>query len=328
MHQTVLWGLGLILAAAEKPSPTLGLPDMQVPADNAQTPEKIELGHQLFWDPRLSKSGKMSCQTCHLPGKGWADGQKLSKKDDGSMNVRHTPTLLNAAFATSFYWDGRAPTLEKQIAAAWRGQMGPKDDAGAGEIAKKLAEVKGYKEQFTKVFNEDPSPDNVAKALAAYVRTLVSGNSKWDRHEAGDAKALSAGQKRGMELFRNKAKCGLCHAGASLTAYEFKNVGIGMDKPEPDPGRGKVEAANPAMKGAFRVPTMRNVTKHPPYMHDGSLATLKDVVAYFAKPNDNPTLDEKVKGGVELTAAETKDLLDYIKALDGSEPDGKKPKLP
>ena len=129
---------------------------------------------------------------------------------------------------------------------------------------------------------------------------------------------------------KSKAKCGLCHAGALLTAYEFKNIGIGMDKPEPDPGRGKVDAANPAMKGAFRVPTLRNVAKHPPYMHDGSLATLDAVVDYFAKPVDSPTLDEKIKGGVQLTAAEKKDLIEFIKALNGAEPAAaaKKPKLP
>jgi len=326
----LLGGAASAFAQGKKADPNLGLPEMPVPADNPQTPEKIALGHKLFWDTRLSKSGKTACLTCHLPNKGWADGQTLSKKDDGTMNTRHTPTLLNAAYATTFYWDGRSPTLEKQIGAAWRGQMGPKDDAGAAEIAKKLSEIKGYKDEFGRVFSEDPTPDNIAKALAAYVRTLVSGNSAWDRLEAGDAKALNAAQTRGFALFKDKAKCTLCHAGALLTAYEFKNIGIGMDKPEPDPGRGKVDAANPAMKGAFRVPTMRNVAKHPPYMHDGSLAKLQDVVDYFAKPHDSPTLDEKIKGGVQLTTAEKKDLLEFVKALNGSEPSAaaKKPKLP
>jgi cytochrome c peroxidase len=323
---------GAAAHAAGKANPTLGLPEVPVPADNPQTPEKIALGHQLFYDARLSKTGKTACVTCHPAQKGWADGEKLSKKDDGTMNTRHTPTLLNAAFGTSFYWDGRAPTLEKQIAAAWRSQMqtGPKDDAGAGEAAKKIGEVKGYKDQFQKVFGADPTPDNIAQALAAFVRTIVSGDSKLDRFEAGDQKALSAAQKRGLELFRGKAKCSLCHAGALLTAYEFKNIGIGMDKPEPDVGRGKVEATNPAVKGAFRVPTLRNVAKHPPYAHDGSLASLEAVVDYFAKPVDNPTLDEKIKGGVQLEPAEKKDLVELLKALNGSEPAeaAKKPKLP
>lgn len=320
----------LAVTAQAAPSPVLGLPELLAPAENTQTPEKIALGHQLFWDGRLSKSGKTSCFTCHQPSMGWADGEKLSKKDDGTMNSRHTPTLLNAAFATKYYWDGRASTLEKQIGAAWRGQMGLKDDAGAAEIAEKLAEIPGYATSFQKVFNEGPSADNIAKALAAYVRTIVSGNSRNDRFEAGDAKALNAAQKRGAELFKTKAKCSLCHAGAMLTAYEFKNIGIGMDKPDPDLGRGKIEPDNPALKGAFRVPTLRNVSKHPPYTHDGSVRTLDDMVDYFAKPHDNPALDERIKGGVSLTAAEKKDLLAFINALDGTEPviAAKKPKLP
>lgn len=310
------------------PNPTLGLPELTIPADNQQTPEKIALGRQLFWDGRLSRSGKTSCFTCHQPKKGWADGQALSKKDDGTMNTRHTPTMLNVAYATSFYWDGRAPTLEKQIAAAWRSQMGLKDDAGAAEIAQRLTGIKGYKDQFQTVFSQDPSPDNIVKALASYVRTLVSGNAPLDRFEAGDTRALTAAQKRGSELFKNKGKCSLCHAGALLTAYEFRNIGIGMEAPQPDIGRGKVEPNNPALKGAFRVPTLRNVAKHPPYMHNGQLANLDDVVLYFEKPTDNPQLDERLKGGVPLSAAERKDLVAFLKALNGSEPDGRAPKLP
>jgi cytochrome c peroxidase len=314
--------------AKPKANPLLGLPEVPTPADNAQSPEKIALGRQLFWDPRLSQSGKMACLTCHQPVKGWADGEKLSKKDDGSMNTRHTPTLLNAAFGTTFYWDGRAPTLEKQIAAAWRGQMGLKDDAGAAKIAERIAVIPIYEHQFQKAFAEAPNPGNIEKALASFVRTLVSGNSRYDRFEAGDTKAYNAAQRRGAELFKNKAKCSLCHAGALLTAYEFKNIGVGMDAAQPDPGRGKVEPNNPAMKGAFRVPTLRNVTKHPPYMHDGRFASLGDVVDYFERPTENPALDEKIKGGVQLTPAEKKDLIEFLRALDGSDPDPRPPKLP
>src|SRR5262249_39103416 len=147
-----------------------------------------------------------------------------------------------------------------------------------------------------------------------------SGDSRLDRFEAGDAKALTVAEKRGLELFRGKAKCSLCHAGAPLSAYEFKNIGIGMDKTEPDLGRGKIEPNNPALKGAFPVPTPPRGARPPPYMHDGSLSTLDAVVEYFAKPVESPTLDEKIKGGVQLSAAEKKDLIELLKALDGSEP--------
>jgi cytochrome c peroxidase len=315
-------------ADGERPSPTLGLPEVPVPAENPQTVEKIALGRQLFWDGRLSKSGKTSCFTCHQPKKGWADGQKLSRKDDGTMNTRHTPTLLNVAYATTFYWDGRSPTLEKQIGAAWRANMGLADAADAAEVAGKLRQIAGYQGQFQKVFGEGATPDNIAKALASYVRTLVSGNSRYDRFEAGDAQAYTAAQSRGAELFKTTAKCSLCHAGALHTAYEFKNIGIGMNRPDPDPGRGKVDPSNPRMQGAFRVPTLRNVAQHPPYMHDGSLPTLAAVVDYFASPHEHPQLDEKVRGGVQLTRAQKRDLVAFLEALDGAEPDGKKPKLP
>ncbi len=308
--------------------PPLGLPEPPAPADNPQTPEKIALGRQLFFDTRLSKSGTMGCVTCHLPEKGWADGKALSKKDDGTMNTRHTPTLLNVAYNTTFYWDGRAPTLEKQIFAAWKSQMGVADDKTAAEIATKLGAVAGYKDAFAKVFGGAPTSDDVVKALAAFTRTLVSGNSAYDRAEAGQAKAYTPAQKRGAELFKTKAKCSLCHAGFALTAWEFKNIGIGMDKPSPDPGRGKIDASDPKLIGAFKVPSLRSVSKSAPYMHDGRFNTLAEVVDYFEKPIDNPHLDEKIKGGVSLTAAEKKDLIELLKALDGSQPDGARPKLP
>ena len=314
-------------ARAQEPLPQ-GLTEPTAPEDNPQTKEKVALGKQLFWDTRLSRSGKTSCQTCHQPGKGWADGQKLSKKDDGTMNVRHTPTLLNVAYNTTFYWDGRSPTLEKTAAAAWRGQMGVKDDAGAAEVTAKLAAVKGYAEQFQTVFSQEASPDNVAKALAAYMRTLISGGSKLDRFEAGDAAGLNAAEKRGLELFRTKAKCSLCHAGGLLTAWEFKNVGVGLDAPTPDPGRGKIDPSNPALQGAFKVPSLRSVSRHPPYMHDGNFPTLAAVVDHLSKLPTDPRIDEKIRGGTPLTPAEKRDLLTFMKALDGSLPDGKAPKLP
>jgi cytochrome c peroxidase len=310
-----------------KANPTLGLGEMPVPADNPQTPEKIALGHQLFWDARLSKSGKMQCESCHLPDKGWADGQKVSTKDDGKPNTRNTPTVLNVGFQPYFYWDGRAATLEKQIFAAWKGQMGVADDKTAEETAKKIGAIPGYKEQFQKVFGGEATADFVVKALAAYVRTLVSGDSADDRFDAGDAKALTAQQKRGLDLFKSKAKCSLCHAGFAYTAWELKNVGVGMDKPTPDLGRGKV-ANDPKLNGAFKVPTLRNVARTAPYFHDGSAATLDAVLDYFAHPNDNPQLDEKMKGGVQLTPDERKDLLAFLEALNGSLPDPTPPKLP
>src|SRR5262245_17133497 len=158
-------------AAAPAPKPDVGpLGEMAIPADNPLTPEKAELGKKLFFDTRLSKTGKMACETCHLPEKGWADGKALSAKFDGSMNTRHTPTILNAGYYKQWYWDGRAATLEAQVGAAWKGQMGGDPDM----VAMTLNGIEAYKNDFQKVFNGPANADNIAKAIAAFVRTIKS----------------------------------------------------------------------------------------------------------------------------------------------------------
>ena len=157
--------------AAPAAKPDAGpLGEMAIPANNPQTPEKIELGKMLFFDARLSKSGKTSCETCHLPDKGWADGKALSTKDDGTVNTRHTPTLYNVGYYMQWYWDGRAATLEGQILAAWRNQMG----ADVDQIVMKLNGIQGYKDAFQKAFGGPATPDAVTQALANFVRTIKS----------------------------------------------------------------------------------------------------------------------------------------------------------
>src|SRR5215831_18611816 len=158
-------------AAAPAPKPDVGpLGEMAVPPDNPITPEKAELGKKLFFDTRLSKTGKMSCKTCHMPDKGWADGLAVSTKFDGSMNTRNTPTLYNVGYYKQWYWDGRAATLEGQVTAAWRGQMGGDPDA----VAMMLNGIDAYKADFQKVFSEPATGANISKALAAFVRTILS----------------------------------------------------------------------------------------------------------------------------------------------------------
>src|SRR5262249_43127128 len=155
-------------AAPAPPPDPLGT--MNVPPDNAVTPAKVELGKQLFFDTRLSKTGMMSCETCHLPEKGWTDGKALSARFDGSMNTRHAPTLINAGYYNQWYWDGRAATLEGQVTAAWRGQMGGDPDM----VAMTLNGIEAYKNEFQKVFNGPATGDNIAKAIATFVRTIRS----------------------------------------------------------------------------------------------------------------------------------------------------------
>src|SRR5262245_45681165 len=233
-------------AAAAKPLPSMptapplpatpeGLEEVKAPADNPLTAEKVMLGKQLFFDKRLSKDGSASCETCHVPEKGWTDGKPLSTKVGGATNTRHSPTLLNVGYNEKWYWDGRAATLEKQIEAAWKGQMGADPKA----IADALAKVPGYVVQFKTIYQSEPTPDAIVKSLASFVRTIRSGDAPWDKREKGDKTAASDDAQRGWELFRDKAGCAACHAPPMYSDNGFHNTGIGFDKPEPDLGRGK-----------------------------------------------------------------------------------------
>src|SRR5262245_38471977 len=312
-------------APAPAPHAHVGpLGEMAVPADNPMTPEKIELGKKLFSDTRLSKTGKMSCETCHLPDKGWADGNALSVRFDGSMNTRHTPTLYNVGYYKQWYWDGRAATLEGQVLAAWRGQMGGDPDA----VAMTLNGIEAYKKKIQKVFNGPATPDNIAKSLATYVRTIRSENSPWDKYQQGDKTAVSEDVIKGFTVFSDtdKANCTLCHLPPLFTDTLFHNVGIGFDKPMPDLGRGKIlaDAAEKAgtkdpnaetMQGAFKTPTLRSITEHPPYFHDGRAKTLDDAVDLMLKGGiKNPHLDEKLKPKM-LSKEERAQLMAFLKSL-------------
>jgi cytochrome c peroxidase len=327
---------GSTTAATTKPLPPMpkapplaktpaGLTEIKTPQDNPLTAEKVHLGKQLFFDKRLSKDGSASCETCHVPEKGWTDGLKLSTKVGGGVNTRHSPTLWNVGYNELYYWDGRAPTLEKQIEAAWKGQMG----AEPAEIVKKLNAIAGYKVQFQAVFKEDATPDNVLKALGSFVRTLRSGGSPWDKHEAGDKSAVGEDAVRGFALFRDKAGCAACHAPPLFTDNLFHNVGIGFDKDvkEPDEGRSKI-SKDEKEKGAFKTPTIRSVETSGPYFHDGRAATLDEAVdLMLAGGIKNPNLDTRLKP-VKLTDAEKKDLMAFIKALRAPDEPFERPKLP
>lgn len=303
-------------ARAQATEARLGLPEMKVPADNPQTPEKIALGKQLFFDRRLSKDGTASCESCHFHHLGWTDAKPLSPKVGGALNTRHTPTLYNVGHLTAWYWDGRAPTLEKQIEAAWKAQLG----ADLAEATKRVAAVKAYREQFAKVFGAaEPTPENVVKALAAFVRTLESASSAWDRYEAGDKTAVSEDAIAGYELMRGKAGCFLCHNPPLYMDTLFHNVGIGMDRPNPDLGQGAI-TKQAADAGKFKTPGLRSVTKTGPYFHDGSVASLEEAVRLMAKGGvPNPNLDEKLKPR-DLSEKEIQQLLAFLKSLESTEP--------
>ena len=312
-------------AAAALAPPPDPLPASKTPADNPLTAESAALGKQLFFDKRLSKDGTASCETCHVPEKGWTDGKALSTKVGGGVNTRHSPTLLNASYSDLYYWDGRSPTLEKQIEAAWKGQLG----ADPATIAATIGKIPLYQVQFQTIYKHDPTPDDIVKALASFVRTIRSGDSPWDKYEKGDKKAVGEDATRGWELFRNKAGCAACHAPPMFSDNSFHDVGIGFDKPEPDPGRGKV-SKNDKENGAFKTPTLRGVTAHPPYFHDGRAATIEEAVDYMLSggiKDKNPNLDSQLKP-VKLSAKERADLLAFVKALEPAPAPFERPKLP
>jgi cytochrome c peroxidase len=323
-------------APAPPPAPTVlkvptGIEDMSVPADNPITPEKVELGKMLFFDKRLSKDGKMSCETCHLPEKGWTDAKPISTKADGKPNTRHSPTLYNVGFQDSWYWDGRAATLEAQIKAAWNGQMATDPDAQA-MVAMTLNGIEGYKTAFQSAMGGEPTPDNIVQALASFVRTIRSEDSPWDKFEKGDKEAVSLDVRGGFEVFRT-AECGLCHTPPLYTDKGFHNIGIGTKKEMPDPGRGKILADKQdpqadAMTGAFKTPTLRSVAETGPYFHDGSARTLEEAVDVLLNGGiDNPHKDAKLKGR-KLNAGEKKALLTWLRALSPAPVKFEKPKLP
>jgi cytochrome c peroxidase len=307
---------------------------MKVPGDNPSTPEKIDLGKMLFFDTRLSKDGKMSCETCHLPEKGWTDSKALSTKFDGSVNARHTPTLYNVGFYNEWYWDGRAATLEAQITAAWRGQMG----ADVDQVATTLNGIEGYKTAFAAAMGGPATPQNIAMALAAFVRTIRSEDAPWDKYEKNrDRSAISSVALAGFEIFRNteKANCSLCHLPPHYTDGLYHNTGVGFDKPNPDMGRGKIlaekdpndQTAAPQM-GAFKTPTLRSVTESGPYFHDGRAKTLEEAVDFMlAGGIENPNRDEKLRPR-KITAPERMALIEFIKSLTPAKQPFERPRLP
>jgi cytochrome c peroxidase len=284
-------------------------------ADNPDTAAKVELGKQLFFDPRLSGSGTMACSNCHLPELAFTDGRATAKKDDGNLNTRNSPTMYNVGYLDRLYWDGRAKSLEGNVLAAWKAQIGGKPE----EAAKRLAAVPAYVTSFQTVFAGAPSEDTIVKALSSFLRTLRSGDSAFDRWQAGDEKAVSDAAKAGFTLFTGKAGCAVCHVPPLFTDKLFHNVGVGMKAEKPDVGAAAKAAFDDVSKtGAFKTPTLRDVAKTAPYFHDGSVATLKEAVAAMAKGGiDNPHKDKLIFDRA-LSDEEVAQLVAFLETLTGN----------
>ncbi|MFN3649018.1 MAG: cytochrome-c peroxidase [Armatimonadota bacterium] len=307
--------------ASAPPKAPLGLPPVPWPADNPYSAEKAELGRLLYFDPRLSSDQSVSCASCHAPEFAYTDGKPVSTGIGGQTGGRSAPTVINRAYSTLQFWDGRSPSLEDQAKGPIANsiEMTSHKDAAAAHKAcvDCLKGIPGYVQRFKKVFGtEDFDIDHVAKAIATFERTVLSGNAPFDRYKAGDKKAMTAAQVRGMDVFFGKAACDSCHIGFNFTDGSFENIGIGMDKPSPDLGRYMVTRREDE-KGAFKTPTLRDVARTAPYMHDGSLKTLEEVVEHYNKGGiPNPWLDERMKP-LNLTTQEKADLVEFLKALNG-----------
>lgn len=318
----------LFVFAGNPQEPPLGLKPVKVPKDNPMSEAKVELGKQLYFDKRLSKDNTVSCASCHDPKKGWSNDAPVATGIGGQKGGRNSPTILNAAYHRFQFWDGRAGSLEEQALGPMQNpiEMGMKLD----DIEQKLNAVPGYKKQFKEVFGTDTiTAENVAKAIAAFERTILSGNAPFDKYEAGDKDALSESAERGMELFFGKANCSACHTGSNFTDNAFHNIGIGMDKDEPDKGRVEISKLG-GDTGSFKTPGLRDIAKSAPYMHDGSLKTLEDVVEHYNQGGiENPYLDEELFP-LELTEQEKQDLVTFLKEGLASEnyPDVEPPELP
>lgn len=294
-----------------------GLGRLVIPEDNAVTRAKVELGKQLYFDPRLSRDNTVSCATCHDPKNGWSNGERFATGVRGQVGGRNAPTIINAAFQRFQFWDGRADYLEGQALGPIQNPI--EMDLTLPELVEKLNKIEGYRRQFKEVFGQEVTAEGVAKAIAAFERTVLSGNAPYDRYLAGDESALSPAAKRGMEIFfnrdpQNKAHCASCHHGPSnnFTDGAFHNIGIGMELDEPDIGRMAISKLE-GDRGSFKTPTLREIAHTAPYMHDGRFQTLEEVVEYYDKGGfPNPQLDEEIFP-LKLSAQAKRDLIAFLK---------------
>lgn len=302
------------------PAEPLGVAGKLAALPNPPTPETVRLGRWLYFDKRLSADGTIACATCHKPENAFSETTPVSTGIRGQKGGRKAPSFVNQAWTLTpfFFWDGRAASLEEQALGP---VANPIEMGNTVEVM--LATLKGipsYPGYFKQAFgDENVTKERVAKAIADYERTRMSGSSPWDKWKAGDEKAVSQAVKNGSNLFFGKALCMTCHLGPNFTDGQFHNLGVGWDAAAAkfkDEGRSKI-SGKAADTGAFKTPTVRDVAKHAPFMHDGSVATLKDVVEHYNKGgNANPHLDPRMVK-LNLSATEVDELVAFMEALDG-----------
>jgi cytochrome c peroxidase len=258
------------------------LPAPPIPPDNPQTTRKILLGKQLYFDTRLSRDNTISCATCHSPAMGWSDKGPTSKGIENQMGGRRAPPASNSAYNPLQFWDGRSPSLEDQAKGPIQNpiEMGNTHQV----MIRTVNDIPEYVEEFKTVFGTTPiTVDQVAQAIAAFERTIVTTDSPFDRFAKGDETALTCLEKKGLEIFNGKGRCSCCHWGPNFSDGRFHNLGVpNIDPAKPDLGRFEI-TKNPADKGAFKTPTMRDVGLRAPYLHTGGEKTIRDVIVFYNK---------------------------------------------
>lgn len=285
------------------------------PKDNPFSTAKEALGRELFFDPRLSGTGKMSCATCHDPALAWGDGKATGTGSAGNRLDRHSPTILDLAFGELMFWDGRADSLEEQ-------SVGPIQNPAemANQMPRLIAalrDVPSYQTSFAQAFpNGEISAATIAKALATFERTIVSGQAPFDRWIAGDETAISEAAKRGFVTFNTTANCAACHSGWRFTDDSFHDIGLRDD----DLGRGGVIEGIPELQHAFKTPTLRNIAQRAPYMHNGSITTLAEVVRHYAgRFVRRPSLAVELHR-LDVSSEDIQDVVAFLETLTSADP--------
>lgn len=306
-------------SAPQRPAIPLGLDlYMPVPEDNPVTWQKVALGRRLFFDPVLSRDRTLACASCHDPRRAFSDGLAVAIGIAGRQGTRNAPSLVNRGYGSVHFWDGRAASLEEQVLQPIENQK--ELDMTIEEVVVRLKQEKDYRELFQTAFGSAEgriNAEDLAKALAGYVRSILSGDAPVDRYLNGERDALPKQAREGLRIFRGRGNCTACHLGPTFTDEHFHNTGVAWRDGELlDSGRFEVTGKQED-HGAFKTPTLREVARTAPYMHDGSLSTLEEVIEYYNRGgNPNPYLDAELRP-LNLTAEEKEALLEFLGALSG-----------
>lgn len=302
------------------PAVPLGLPPVPWPKENPYSKAKAELGKKLYFDERLSTDNSVSCATCHNAPCGYSDCHKVAIGINRRQGMRHSPTIINCAYVTTLFWDGRASSLEEQcqgpIANPKEMTLLADPHEAHKDCVEKVRGVPEYRPLFQKAFGSSTiTLDKITKAIATFERTVLSGNSPFDRFAAGDRSALTREQIQGLKLFK-KTGCVNCHEGFNLTDNAFHNIGVGMDAEHPDLGRYMI-TKKATDWGAFKTPGLREVAQTAPYMHDGSLGTLEEVIDYYDRGGNKSKNLHPLMKPLHLTPEEKKALISFLNSLSG-----------